>query len=298
MPRSRSTTICTDEEPHQATRFWAQGPSNTGVFLVYINRGSPERAFNRLRFLFATHTKSTCPTSPPILFLSLIPRVSRHHESKTSSQRLRRGSSGAFRGHRSRSAQRHLPGRHLCPADDDAHGWLRCDLPLLLVEYLLPVAPIRNLPHHQWLMAEHLRLLEPVPDELLRPSGQPAKVSKPLAALEMRSRSAFGIAVLPPLRLHDGPVIVIVPYAKEIFSHTRRGGYTATCATRYCELIGTRYQCTCRGCNNNDVFSIIELSKYFLTLAALMISLSDLDADDIVGNDNGELVCHGLKLVG
>ncbi|WYZ43526.1 hypothetical protein EsH8_VI_001225 [Colletotrichum jinshuiense] len=58
-----------------------------------------------------------------------------------------------------------------------------------------------------------------------------------------------------------------------------RGGYTATCATRYSELIGTRYQCTCRGCNNNDIFSIIELN-------------------DIVGNDNGELVCHGLKLVG
>ncbi|KAF6807469.1 hypothetical protein CMUS01_14122 [Colletotrichum musicola] len=58
-----------------------------------------------------------------------------------------------------------------------------------------------------------------------------------------------------------------------------RGGYAASCATRFCQLIGSRYQCNCNGCSNNEVFSIIELN-------------------DIVGNDNGDLICHGLKQVG
>ncbi|KAK1513232.1 uncharacterized protein CCOS01_14174 [Colletotrichum costaricense] len=57
-----------------------------------------------------------------------------------------------------------------------------------------------------------------------------------------------------------------------------RGSYSNSCSARYCQLIGTRYQCTCRGCSNNDVFSIIELN-------------------DIVGNDNGELICHGLNII-
>ncbi|WYZ42006.1 hypothetical protein EsH8_V_000901 [Colletotrichum jinshuiense] len=58
-----------------------------------------------------------------------------------------------------------------------------------------------------------------------------------------------------------------------------RGRYGDSCDKPYCSLSGTWFQCNCRDCGGVNQFTGINLN-------------------DVVGNDNGDLECYGLKQLG